>query len=74
MSFACRERASTLDWSDVAEQWEADWTRRLEERAADPYRLARHFARIGEKDAAASLVAEKPETTDESDLGVAAEA
>lgn len=48
MSFAARERASLLDWSGVAEQWEQDWRERFRQSQADPYRLRRHLERTGE--------------------------
>lgn len=54
LSFAGREHASTLDWSGVAQQWTEDWTRRLAERACDPWRLQLHLQRTGEREALAA--------------------
>ena len=50
-SFAGREHASMLDWSGVAEQWDADWQQRLAARVNDPWRLERHFRATGDLEA-----------------------
>lgn len=50
MSFAARQRATTLDWSGVAEQWEAHWLGILQQRQSDPYRVKQHLARSGDRE------------------------
>lgn len=46
--------AQQLGWAGVAEAWEQDWLRRLEA-PADSWRLARHFRRMGDHEAAEEM-------------------
>jgi glycosyltransferase involved in cell wall biosynthesis len=55
MSFAARQRATMVDWSGVAEQWEADWYRRLASRQGDARRTRLHLLREGDHEALAGL-------------------
>lgn len=72
MSFAGRERATILDWSEVAAQWEQDWRERIEASQANPYRLRRHLERIGDWEVLRCVTSSSPAEPDSSDSRLSA--
>lgn len=48
-------RANQLDWADVAQEWEAHWYTCFDRRANDPWRIQRHYERLGDREALSML-------------------
>jgi glycosyltransferase involved in cell wall biosynthesis len=51
MSMAGRVASTMRDWNDVAKEWEADFLRRLDIQAQNPYRVRQHLKREGDLEA-----------------------